>query len=133
MAYGEKLADRLCRALSRRGGISEKKMFGGLAFLLGGKILCGIVKDDLMVRVGPRRYSEALGRPHVRPLDFTGRPMRGFRGPSGARHSPSFKAISARQLQALVRRRTNERGSSTNTSPKARCARPVTWRGRVAS
>lgn len=78
MPYNEKLAERIRHALGRRGGISEKKMFGGLAFLVGGKMLCGIVKDDLMVRVGPERYGEALGRPHVRPMDFTGRPMKGF-------------------------------------------------------
>lgn len=78
MAYDEKLAERIRHALGRRGGVSEKKMFGGLTFLLGGKMLCGIVKDDLMVRVGPERYDEALGRPYVRPMDFTGRPMKGF-------------------------------------------------------
>ena len=78
VAYDEKLAERIRGALGCRGGISEKKMFGGLAFLLGGKMLCGIVKNDLMVRVGPGRYGEALGRPHVRPMDFTGHPMRGF-------------------------------------------------------
>lgn len=78
MPYDEKLAERVRQALGRRAGISEKKMFGGLAFLVGGKMLCGIVNRELMVRVGPERYGEALGRPHVRPMDFTGRPMRGF-------------------------------------------------------
>lgn len=78
MAYDEKLANRVRHALGRRGGITEKKMFGGLAFLVGGKMMCGIVKDDLMVRVGPERYGDALGRPHVRPMNFTGRPMKGF-------------------------------------------------------
>jgi len=78
MPYDEKLAERIRHALGRRGDISEKKMFGGLAFLVGSKMLCGIVKNDLMVRVGPERYGEALGRPHVRPMDFTGRPMKGF-------------------------------------------------------
>lgn len=53
-------------------------MFGGLALLLGGKMFCGIVKDDLMVRVGPERYAAALAEPHVRPMDFTGRPMEGY-------------------------------------------------------
>ena len=53
-------------------------MFGGLAFLLDGRMFCGIVKRELMVRVGPQRYAEALAVPHARPMDFTGRPMKGM-------------------------------------------------------
>jgi hypothetical protein len=53
-------------------------MFGGLAFLVGGHMCCGVVGDRLMVRVGPDAYEEALGRPHARKMDFTGRPMRGL-------------------------------------------------------
>jgi len=78
MAYDENLAERIRRALERRADIAEKKMFGGLAFLSGGKMFCGIVKDELMVRVGPERYDEALRRPYARPMDFTGRPMQGY-------------------------------------------------------
>ena len=78
MAYDEKLAERVRRALSGREGISEKKMFGGIAYMLGGNMFCGIVKDQLMVRVGPERYEDALARPHARPMDFTGRAMRGM-------------------------------------------------------
>ena len=78
MAYDEKLAARLRRALSGREGISEKKMFGGIAYMLGGNMFCGIVKDQLMVRVGPKQYDDALARPHTRPMDFTGRAMRGM-------------------------------------------------------
>lgn len=78
MAYDETLADRIRRALGPRGEVTEKKMFGGLAFLLDGKMFCGIVKDELMVRVGPKRYAAAIAEPHVRPMDFTGRPMEGY-------------------------------------------------------
>lgn len=78
MAYDETLADRIRRAVGSRPDVTEKKMFGGLAFLLGGKMFCGIVKDDLMVRVGPERYEAALAEPHVRRMDFTGRPMEGY-------------------------------------------------------
>ena len=53
MAYDEQLADRARRAVGPRSGVTEKKMFGGLAFMLGGRMFCGIVKDDLMVRIGP--------------------------------------------------------------------------------
>ena len=78
MAYDEKLADRVRNALAGRKRITEKKMFGGLAFLLRGRMCCGILNDDLMVRVGPERYAAALARPHARPMDFTGRPLSGF-------------------------------------------------------
>jgi TfoX/Sxy family transcriptional regulator of competence genes len=71
--------------LARRKGITEKKMFGGLAFMLHGKMFCGVLKDDLVVRVGPDRHEKALSRAHARPMDFTGRPLKGygFVGPGG--------------------------------------------------
>ncbi len=78
MAYDEQLAQRVRDALRRRRGISERKMFGGLAFLLNGNMCCGITGDDLMVRVGPDDYEDALAQPHARPMDFTGRPMTGL-------------------------------------------------------
>ena len=78
MAYDEKLAERVRKAVATHKGMTEKRMFGGLAFLLGGRMCCGILSDDLMVRVGPERYAAALARPHVRPMDFTGRPLSGF-------------------------------------------------------
>lgn len=53
-------------------------MFGGLCFLVGGNMTCGIVKRELMVRVGPDGYADALDQPHARPMDFTGRPLRGM-------------------------------------------------------
>ncbi len=68
MAYDEGLAERIRAVLDDERGISEKKMFGGVAFLLDGKMFVGIVKDDLMVRLGP----------HTRPMDFTGKPMAGY-------------------------------------------------------
>ncbi|WP_035348396.1 TfoX/Sxy family protein [Edaphobacter aggregans] len=78
MAYDEMLQERIRRTVGGRVGVTEKKMFGGVAFLLDGKMFCGIVKDDLMVRVGPDRHEDALREPHVRPMDFTGRPMKGY-------------------------------------------------------
>ena len=87
MAYDQQLANRVRRAVGPRPNVTEKKMFGGLTFLLEGRMFCGIVKDDLMVRVGPERYEAALGEAHVRPMDFTGRPMDGYiyLGPGGSR------------------------------------------------
>jgi len=93
MAYDEALANRIRRALGPRPDVTEKKMFGGMAFLLGGKMFCGIVKDDLMVRVGPEQYEAALAEAHVRPMDFTGRPMNGyvFVGRGGSRTEKAIK------------------------------------------
>jgi hypothetical protein len=77
MAYDETLAERVRAVLAHRHATTEKKMFGGLAFLSGGRMACGIVGDELMVRVGPARTAEALAMAHVRPMDFTGRPLTG--------------------------------------------------------
>jgi len=87
MGYDTKLADRVRRAVAGKRRITEKKMFGGVAFLLDGKMFCGVASHDLMVRVGPERHEEALRKPHARPMDFTGRPMKGyvFVGPEGCR------------------------------------------------
>ena len=78
MAYDEQLAERVRKALARRRNITEKKMFGGLSFLQNGKMLCGVLKDLLVVRLGPEEAGELLKKPHVRPMDFTGRAMKGF-------------------------------------------------------
>src|ERR1041384_6875128 len=78
MSYDQGLAERIRRALARRPGITEKEMFGGIAFLLQGNMLCGVIGQDLMARVGPEAHEEALSRPHARPMDFAGRPMKGY-------------------------------------------------------
>ena len=78
MAYDEGLAERLRDTFATTHGVSEKKMFGGVAFMVNGNMSCGIVDETLMVRVGPELYNEALARPHARAMDFTGKPMKGF-------------------------------------------------------
>jgi TfoX/Sxy family transcriptional regulator of competence genes len=78
MTYDEKLAARIRGVLPKTTGIAEEKMFGGVAFLLDGKMFVGVANKDLMVRVGPEAYETALARPHVRPMDFTGRPLTGY-------------------------------------------------------
>src|SRR6266545_297044 len=78
MTYDEKLAERIRRVIPPTGDIVEKKMFGGVAFLLDGKMFVGIADEDLMVRVGPDAYEAALAHPHVRAMDFTGRPLTGY-------------------------------------------------------
>lgn len=78
MAYDEKLAQRVRRALGNMEGVGEKKMFGGLCFMLNGNMLCGVEKDMLMLRVGKEAYENALQQPHCRVMDFTGRPLAGY-------------------------------------------------------
>lgn len=78
MAYDLGLAQRVREALGPRSGISERAMFGGLAFLVDGKMFVGISGLDLMARVGPEQYLDALAMPGVRQMDFTGRPMKGY-------------------------------------------------------
>ncbi|MFG2973889.1 TfoX/Sxy family protein [Streptomyces sp. NPDC048331] len=78
MTYDEGLAQRIREQLGERPDITEKRMFGGLSFLLGGHMSVGVVGDELIARVGPDRAEEALARPEARPMDFTGRPMRGW-------------------------------------------------------
>ena len=78
MGYDERTAARTRRILMQRTDLTERKMFGGLCFLAKGAMCCGLVDSTLMVRVGPDQHDEALAQPHTRPMDFTGRPMKGF-------------------------------------------------------
>ena len=78
MAYDEGLAERIREVLQADAPVTEKKMFGGLAFLFGGYMFVGIAQDRLMARAGPAGYEQALGLPHTREMDFTGKPMRGY-------------------------------------------------------
>lgn len=78
MAYNEHLAERIRRALSNRHDVEEKKMFGGVCYLIKGKMAAGIVRDDLMIRVVPAKYEAARAKPHCREMDFTGKPLKGF-------------------------------------------------------
>ena len=78
MAYNESLAQRIRDVLGERPGLVEKKMFGGIGFMVHGNMACGVHKEALIVRVGPERYEEALARPHTKLFDITGRPMRGW-------------------------------------------------------
>ena len=78
MAFDEGLAERVRHLVGTEPGLSERKMFGGLCFLLNGNMGFGIVGSELMVRVGQAKYAEALALPHAREMDFTGRSMRGM-------------------------------------------------------
>lgn len=78
MAYNERLAERVRSYFTRRKGVEEKRMFGGLCFMLNGHMCCGIEKDRLMIRVLPDRYEELLKNSHARKMDFIGKPLKGF-------------------------------------------------------
>ncbi|WP_151481707.1 TfoX/Sxy family protein [Streptomyces albicerus] len=78
MAYDEGLAERIRERLGAEPDVTEKRMFGGIAFLHRGNMAVGVSGDDLMVRVGPDATDTALSRPGTRVFDMTGRPMRGW-------------------------------------------------------
>jgi len=78
MPYNEKLAERISNLLKSKRGVVEKKMFGGIAFILKDKMFCGVVKNDLMLRVLDDKYENMLKKPNAREMDFTGRPLKGF-------------------------------------------------------
>jgi hypothetical protein len=93
MAFDETLTARVRHTLSGHSGIAERKMFGGIAFLLNGRMCCGVAGRDLVVRVIDTEMTAALARPHVRPMDLTGRPLRGFVfvSPPGCRTDAALK------------------------------------------
>ncbi len=118
MAYDEGLAERVRGVLEEQRGVSEKKMFGGLCFLLDGKMCCGIMKDALLARVGADQHPAALKQKHTRPMEFTGRPLKGFVlvDPGGL--------DSEKQLEAWV----NQGIAVARLSPSKRQARRVSRR-----
>ncbi len=78
MAYDEELGARLREIVAEQGEFREQKMFGGLAFMVGGHMCCGVIKDDLVVRVDPEQSEKLLKDKNARPMDFSGKPMKGF-------------------------------------------------------
>ena len=98
MAYDEKLADRVRAAVGGTQSVTERKMFGGVAFMVRGNMCCGVIDDRLMVRVGPAAYDKALTLANAEPMDFTGRAMRGFV------YVPPAGTRTTRQLGAWVQR-----------------------------
>jgi hypothetical protein len=78
LVYDTSLAERLRQSLIKSPGLSEKKMFGGVAFLLNGNMVCGVYHKNLVLRVGKDSYETAIKKKHTRPFDISGRPMRGW-------------------------------------------------------
>jgi TfoX/Sxy family transcriptional regulator of competence genes len=103
MSYDEQLAERVRAILEGPLEFREQKMFGGLAFIAGGYMFCGIVADQLMVRLGAEHAEQALGEPHVRPMDFTGKPMRTmiYVTPQGTRSDTELERWVERSLKYI--------------------------------
>jgi len=78
MAFDQTLAARIRKRMGRRTGLSEKKMFGGIAFLLNGNMCCGVNGETLIARLEPGATAQALSEPHTRTFDLTGRPLKGW-------------------------------------------------------
>jgi TfoX/Sxy family transcriptional regulator of competence genes len=78
MAYNQKLAERITNVLGPLPGLEAKKMFGGMCYMLNGNMLCGVVDNRMIVRLGKERQTEAMTQPHTRPFDYTGKAMSGW-------------------------------------------------------
>lgn len=94
MAYDETVADRARRMLAKHPGVSERKMFGGVALMLNGNMCCGVIGKDLVLRLGDKGAARALAEPHTRPMDFTGKPLKSmvYVGPAGYRTDDDLRA-----------------------------------------
>ncbi|HEY5638374.1 MAG TPA: TfoX/Sxy family protein [Burkholderiales bacterium] len=104
MAYSEALVARIRAALASRTDVGEKKMFGGVAFMVRGHMCVGVNGDELMVRVGPAQYEALVTRPHARPMDFTGKPLKGFLyvGPAGIKGATALMGWVAHGLRHVA-------------------------------
>jgi TfoX/Sxy family transcriptional regulator of competence genes len=101
MAFSESLAARIRKQLARRNDVEEKKMFGGVGFLLNGNMLVGVWKDSLIVRADPAEAGEMLKEPNVGAFDVTGRPMKGWLlvGPAGIEEDEPLKEWIGRAIK----------------------------------
>jgi len=105
MAFDETLAERIRQRLARKKGIEEKKMFGGIGFLLNGNMLVGVRKDSLIVRLGDEQGAGALLEPHVKAFDITGRAMKGWVlvAPAGVEGNEQLKDWVQRALKFVAK------------------------------
>ena len=78
MPFNPQLLERIRQILANRNDVVEKKMFGGVAFMVRGHMACGPHNDDLLVRIGEEAASKVMAEPHVKPMMFTGKPLKPF-------------------------------------------------------
>jgi TfoX-like protein len=126
MAYDERLANRIRKVFESRSDIVERKMFGGLAFLCRGRMCCGIVGSDLMVRIPADEIETAMRRRYVRPMDFTGKPLRGlaYVAPPGIRTAAGLRAWLARGERVAEQKAAAGRPLSRRSTHRGRRAAP---------
>jgi TfoX/Sxy family transcriptional regulator of competence genes len=119
VAYDAHLADRIRSILNDSAEFSEKKMFGGLTFLVNGQLCCGVLKNDLVLRLTPEQADTALRQPHTRPMDFTGKPMKSmiYVGPPG---TDSDQALTAWVQSAVRLTAAGVRRSAILKAPKSK-------------
>ncbi len=128
MPYDEELAGRIRKSIARKGPIDEMKAFGGLSFMLDGKMCVGVQKNRLMVRIDPDKHDTLIKRQGAGPMDFTGRPMRGFLF-IDAKGVPDAGSLNfwvnesveyVRTVPAKKRGKRREGGAARQTGTKAR-------------
>ncbi len=119
MAYNEQLADRIREALVNAPGVEEKQMFGGVCFMVDGKMCVGVLKDDMMCRIGAEQEAAALEKNGCRSMDFTGRSMKGyvFVGEEGMRTKKAFDqwihlCLAFNPLATATKKKPARRGKS---------------------
>lgn len=125
MAFDEHLAARIRSALASRMDVVEKRMFGGLAFMVNGRMCCGIVKNDLMLRVGPSRQHEMLAKPHARVMDFTGRPSNGmiYVSPEGLRTDKALRSWIEEALEFVMSPELAAKATKTRKTTAAKATK----------
>jgi TfoX/Sxy family transcriptional regulator of competence genes len=118
VAFDEHLAARIRSALASRTDVVEKRMFGGLAFMVNGRMCCGIVKNDLMLRVGASRQQAMLAKPHARVMDFTGRPSNGmiYVSPEGLRTDTALRSWLGEALEFVMSPEMSAKAAKTKTA-----------------
>jgi TfoX/Sxy family transcriptional regulator of competence genes len=136
MAYDEGLAHRIRDVWADRHDVEEKKMFGGLCFLVRGNMAAGIVRDELMLRVGPDGYQDALEQPHAREMTFTGKPLRGmiYVGTAGFEEDEDLHGWLARSLtfNATLDAKTAKKKTAKKKTAKKKTAKKKTAKKKTA-
>jgi TfoX/Sxy family transcriptional regulator of competence genes len=115
MAYNPQLLERIRAVLAQRTDVTEKKMFGGVAFMVRGNMACGPHGDNLLIRIGEEAAAKAMTEKHVKPMMFTGRPLKPF----ATIEAPGLKTES--QLRRWV---TMAADYAASLPPKAGKAKP---------
>ena len=125
MAYDETVVERVRQIIAGRTDVVEKRMVGGRSFMVGGHLCCGVAGSDLMVRVGSAAYRSALGQPHMRLMQFAGRPLFGYVpvAPEGYRATTALEAWLQRASTSF--RSSPRNGREAPRRPRIRFPRPL--------